>query len=196
MYLLLLIFQSSLFSLSFFLLLIPSDIPYLQADTVSPVVYLLFLLQHDLMCLSNNKREERERRVGRRERRIERTGGWCAARYLRQSSTFFVICSPCGRKASHLLYYHQEMIRMAMTTHLCTKASWYLKVSYVCAHVWGQVFRPKITSGYLFLSCSYEIIVSVRFWDIGKSSTLYNGAQGWWHSTHQEMTELQSLGQK
>ena len=93
--------------LSFFLLLIPSDIPYLKADTVSPVVYSLFLPQHDLMCLSNNKREQRKKRGGRRER----MGGWSVARYLRQSSIFFVICSPCGRKASHLLYYHQAMIR-------------------------------------------------------------------------------------
>lgn len=114
-----LIFPCLLFSLSFFLCLMPSDIPYLQADAVSPVVCSLFLLQHDLMCLSNNKREERKRRGGR----WERMGGWSAAQYLRQSSTFFVICSPCGRKAFHLLYYHQAMIRTAMTTHLCTKAS-------------------------------------------------------------------------
>lgn len=45
---------------------IPSDIPYLQAAAVSPVVYSLFLLQHDLMCLSDNKRQERKRR-GQRE---------------------------------------------------------------------------------------------------------------------------------
>lgn len=61
---------SSLISpeLSFFLcpffILISSDIPYLQADGVSPVVCSLFLLQHDLMRLSNNKREQRKRRVG------------------------------------------------------------------------------------------------------------------------------------
>lgn len=116
---------SSLISpeLSFFLcpffILISSDIPYLQADGVSPVVCSLFLLQHDLMRLSNNKREQRKRRGGRQWRgRRERMGGWSAAWYLRQSSTFFVICSQCGRKASHLLYYHQAMIRMALATLL------------------------------------------------------------------------------
>lgn len=117
------------FFLLLFFILISSDIPYLQADVVSPVVCSLFLLQHDLMCLSNNKREQRKRRGGRPWRgRGERMGGCSVAWYLRQSSTFFVICSQCGRKASHLLYYHQAMIRTALTTLLSQRQASALKL--------------------------------------------------------------------
>lgn len=73
--------SSPLFSLSLFLPLIPSDIPSPLADAVSPVFYSLFLflffrLQHDLMCLSSNKREEKGRRKAKGGGRAWGRGGW------------------------------------------------------------------------------------------------------------------------
>ena len=87
----------------------------------------------------------------RREERMRRTGGWAAERYLRQSSTFFVICSTWGRKASYLLYYHRALISTALTTHLCTKASWYLKDGvFVCVRERGRESKPKKHRGISF----------------------------------------------
>lgn len=87
-----LIFPGPLFSSCFFFLaLISSDIPYLQGDTVSPVVYPLFLLQHDLMCLSNNKREQRERR-GRRQQR-------------KREGSLEMVCGSVSQTVQHFLCY-------------------------------------------------------------------------------------------
>ncbi len=67
--------QPSFFYPSFFLLLISSDIPYLQADVVSPVVSLLFFFCNTTWCVSQTTKGKRgkEWECGRRE---GGRGGW------------------------------------------------------------------------------------------------------------------------
>lgn len=111
--------------------------------------------------------------------------GW----YLRQSSTFFVICSQCGRKASHLLYYHQAMIRMALATLLSQRqADASRPCMRVCVCVCPSMYlKPchedsKNTKGCLILLFYIEItvfliLILLRLWDTGFGSPQYNGTQ-------------------
>lgn len=129
------------------------------------------------VSLKQQKATEQKQEGSSRERgegRTARTRGCFAERYRRQSSTFFVICSLCGKKASYLLYYHQALIRTALTTHLSTKASWYLKAMHLCVCLRPHLEAPENTRGYLSLSFCYEIKVLVWFL---LSLHKYNGAQ-------------------
>jgi len=83
-----------------------------------------FFFCNTIWCVSQTTKGNRGWQERRREGRMKRMGAWSSAQYLRQSNSFFVVCSPCGRKASHLLHHHQSMTRTALTTHLYTKASW------------------------------------------------------------------------